>query len=220
MTHILVCDDEPEIVEFISDILTGSGYEVTGLSEPSKVRSTVDNHRIDLVILDFRMGQMNGQKVLNVLREKYSPVELPVAFLTSYAEKSLVEDVARTGISAFLIKPPDMNTFVEKIKNILAQRLENSDIPQMLRLCNVSDHELAKEPGLSNIYSGNLKPMYRVRWKDKSYVVVNHGQNTPKFLATQSINIICSELIIYSLFGSKWHRIWPTAWDMDAPPKT
>ena len=218
MAQILLCDDEQTIVDFISDVLTEAGHAVTGLTDPHAVAAMVEQQAYDLVILDFNMGTMDGKTLLGTIRKKFTPVELPVAFLTGMSDKSTVQDLAKIGISGFLLKPPDLNTFAVKVSSFLAKRIEGETVVGILKLCNFPDPGLQREPGLS-ADQVRQNGMFRVQWEGRSLVVTLLSQMTAKQLVTKDLNFIKSDVRVFSQLGTRWFRLWPTTWELEAGSK-
>lgn len=66
---ILIVDDEPGIVDSLSVVLRRSGYGMTGLTNPLEAIEKVRNEKFDLLILDFLMYPIHGDKVVEKIRE-------------------------------------------------------------------------------------------------------------------------------------------------------
>ena len=218
MAEILVCDDEPTIVEFVSALLTDEGHVVTGLSDPKLVAARVDSRPYDLVVLDFNMPGMDGKAVLTEIRKKYSPVELPAAFLTGISEKNTIQDLIGLGISAFILKPLDVQTFIGKVTPVLPKRLTKEQIPVILKSCNVPDPKLIKEAGI-NGDPKRQNAMYRVQLEGRSLVVSLFGTKSPKQILALDPSAFPKEFQIFAQFSKRWHRLWPTTWELEAGSK-
>ena len=120
VAKILVCDDEPEIVAFIRELLTSRGYETLGLSEPREVPLQLDLFRPDLCIFDFRMPRLTGSDLLDTVKKRDDRVE--VIFLTAQDETSLAVDVMKRGAIDFLLKPVELNQLLLSVGRALEHR--------------------------------------------------------------------------------------------------
>ena len=78
--HILVVDDETEIVELVTSSLE-SKFNVTGLSDPTKVMAEFSACHYALVILDINLGSKSGYELCQELKSVCP--ETPVEFLSS-----------------------------------------------------------------------------------------------------------------------------------------
>lgn len=124
MYRILVVDDEREIVNVIGKFLSIKGFEVVkayGGVEALEIITKVDE-RIDLVILDKKMPNVNGITVLKEIKSKRS--DLPVVLLTGSIDMHLLEDAKAMGYTDYLIKPVHFEELLEKINKRLAKEGE------------------------------------------------------------------------------------------------
>ncbi len=104
MTTILVCDDTPDILEMVTFILEGEGYEVVTASAGRDVLASIQNRKPDLILLDLRMPGLDGLGVLRELRLK--PQESPPVIV--WSAKGMEEDrraAIAAGARGYLFKP-------------------------------------------------------------------------------------------------------------------
>lgn len=66
---IIIVDDEPGIVDSLSVVFKRSGYKLTGLTDPLEAIEKIRNEKFDLLILDFLMYPIHGDKVVEKIRE-------------------------------------------------------------------------------------------------------------------------------------------------------
>lgn len=66
---ILILDDEPGILDSLSVVFKRSGYNLTGLTDPLEAIERIRNEKFDLLILDFLMYPIHGDKVVEKIRE-------------------------------------------------------------------------------------------------------------------------------------------------------
>ena len=102
MYNILICDDQPDIVNALKIYLTPEGYKLFTASTGRQAVETVKNEDIHLVLLDIMMPEMDGITAAAKIRE-FSNV--PIVFLTA---KSETEDVVlglNVGADDYITKP-------------------------------------------------------------------------------------------------------------------
>jgi len=102
MHNILICDDQPDIVNALKIYLTPEGYKLFTASTGRQAVETVKNEDIHLVLLDIMMPEMDGITAAAKIRE-FSNV--PIIFLTA---KSETEDVVlglNVGADDYITKP-------------------------------------------------------------------------------------------------------------------
>ena len=102
MYHILICDDQPEIVNALKIYLAPEGYQIFEAANGMEAVETVKNQEIHLVLMDVMMPQLDGISALSKIRE-FSNV--PVLLLTA---KSEIEDMIlglNVGADDYITKP-------------------------------------------------------------------------------------------------------------------
>ena len=108
VTSVYIVDDEAEIAEFLSDILSSAKMTTTTFTDPLKLVDAVKANIPDLVVADFKMPVMNGLGVLKAVREIDS--DLPVIFVSGMLTKEILIEAINNGVAGTLEKPfrPDM----------------------------------------------------------------------------------------------------------------
>jgi CheY-like chemotaxis protein len=115
-SHILVVDDEGEIVRLIEEVLRDEGYTVRSAHDgPSALRSVADAMPA-LVLLDFWMpGGMTGADVLKQLRG-FGHDDLPVILMSAGTRGEIAQ---HSGANAFLAKPFDISVLLSCIEQFI-----------------------------------------------------------------------------------------------------
>ena len=119
MEHILLVDDDRDIVDLVGPMLKRQGYRVTSRTCGREALATFrrDPERVDLVITDMTMPNMTGSQLAVEIR-RIRP-DLPIILCTGFSEQ-IDEDKARTlGITAFLMKPVARDQLVEVVRRAL-----------------------------------------------------------------------------------------------------
>lgn len=104
--QILVVDDEPEILDVLSQFLTQRGYGVRVASGGAEALSLMEQESPALLILDIYMPGINGIGVLRELFEKKSAV--PVILLTGSQDEKLLAESFDLGAVEIIGKPVDL----------------------------------------------------------------------------------------------------------------
>ncbi len=84
---ILVVDDEPDAVNFVTEILEGEGYKVISASDGSKGLAAMRKDKPDLVVLDVQMPEMDGFQVFEEMKKDENLKSIPVVMLTGIRDK-------------------------------------------------------------------------------------------------------------------------------------
>lgn len=105
---ILVVDDSRTIRQKISAILRSNEAKVIEAEDGTQAYSILMNTqqvKIDAVITDQEMPEMNGDKLCHLIRVKLGMKDLPVIFLTSVTDKDSIKLIFQAGASDYLTKP-------------------------------------------------------------------------------------------------------------------
>jgi len=103
--HVLVIEDEPNIVEAIRFILIRDGWDVSTLSDGGQAEDTIRARRPDVVILDVMLPGRGGFEILAALRADAETQTLPVLLLTAKGQGRDRAEAERMGASQFMAKP-------------------------------------------------------------------------------------------------------------------
>ena len=120
--HILLVDDEESIRKAFTRLLRQIGYTVECSSDGEDAIRTIDHQPVDLVIADIRMPNMDGFELLHILQAK-TP-DLPVILISGQIDDELFEKADREGAYRILVKPLDIEEFLEIIEEINNRRRE------------------------------------------------------------------------------------------------
>ncbi|MBF0467977.1 MAG: response regulator [Desulfamplus sp.] len=119
--HILVVDDEPDMVEITTHRLENLGYRITGMtsSHDALVMFEAMPHKFDLLITDQTMPKLTGielaQKVMSIRPE------MPVILCTGYSAKVNSQKAQELGIREFLTKPVEYRELAFAVRRVLDQ---------------------------------------------------------------------------------------------------
>ncbi len=102
MYHILVCDDEKDIVSALTIYLTSDGYRVFTAGSGKEALAVIEQNDIHLVLLDIMMPGMDGITALTELRKRKN---LPVILLTAKSEDTDKVLGLNVGADDYVTKP-------------------------------------------------------------------------------------------------------------------
>lgn len=106
--HILIVDDDEDILFSARVWLKKFFTEVSCLSQPKNILKFLSDQQVDTVLLDmnFRKGFENGQDGLYWMQEiKTLEPQLPIILMTAYGEVELAVEALKNGASDFILKP-------------------------------------------------------------------------------------------------------------------
>ena len=118
--RILVVDDEQDSVDYLSLLLSREGFEVAGLTDPTRVVQTLKGRVFHLVILDMMMPGMSGTEVLEQIRRHDHDIAVVVA--TAYANLDTAIASLKHQASDYLRKPFEAEEFLATVHAALARK--------------------------------------------------------------------------------------------------
>ena len=118
--HVLIIEDEPNIIEAISFILTRDGWQVDTHSNGHDAVAVVRARAPDLVILDVMLPGRSGYDILTDLRAQPETQNLPILMLTARGQARDREMAERAGASRFMTKPFSNADVIEALNALVA----------------------------------------------------------------------------------------------------
>ena len=193
MYHILVCDDEKDIVSALTIYLTTGGYQVFPAYDGVEALSILEREEIHLVLLDIMMPKLDGIAALRKIRERSN---VPVIFLTAKSEDVDKIQGLNLGADDYVTKPFNPVEVLARVKSQLRRYLQlggGTVKPSALRLGGITLDDRTKEVTLDGdpvaltpreyeilrllmenpgtVYSP--KRIYRIVWGEEPYGVEN-----------------------------------------------
>ena len=120
--RVLVVDDDRELRDLLSSLLTRRGYKVVTAREEHEMRQILASYRVDLIILDLMLPGKDG---LTICRELRATKEIPIIMLTARGESTDRIVGLEIGADDYLPKPFDVRELEARIKAVL-RRSESS----------------------------------------------------------------------------------------------
>ena len=103
--HVLLVEDEINIIEAMQFLLSREGWDVDTHSDGATAVDKVRAMKPDLVVLDYMLPGKNGIDILTELRADPEFTRLPVLMLTARGQGRDREMAERAGVSRFMTKP-------------------------------------------------------------------------------------------------------------------
>lgn len=119
--HVLVIEDEPNIIEAISFILSRDGWTVDTHSNGHDAVDVVRAKSPDLVILDVMLPGKSGYDILTELRSGAETADLPVLMLTARGQTKDRDLAEKIGASRFMTKPFSNAEVLEALRELVPQ---------------------------------------------------------------------------------------------------
>src|SRR5438876_6080413 len=153
MDRLLLIDDEADVQYSFRRIFDSPEIELTATSSGEEGLKLIAKVKPDLVIMDVRMGGMNGLETLRRIRE--TNAKLPVIMMTAYGTTQMAIEAMKLGAYDYLLKPFD----VPKVKQIVTAALKAArDMKRVVSyqpLLESEDYELGivgRSEGMQNVF--------------------------------------------------------------------
>jgi two-component system, OmpR family, response regulator RpaA len=113
---VLVVDDDAEIVELISDILTRDGrFEIRTASSGYEAGMATQQFRPDLILLDYMLPDVNGNVVCQTIRSNPEFENTRIIIVSGVIKQEEIDQLLKSGAEDFLKKPFSISELTEKV---------------------------------------------------------------------------------------------------------
>ena len=120
--RILYVDDDKDSRELIEFVIKGlsRNYEITTVGSSAEALALLNSQPFDLYILDYRLAEINGVELCRRIRQ--TDFSTPVMFCTAMSNQSAKENAMNAGANDYLVKPVDIDIFIETVQNLLQSK--------------------------------------------------------------------------------------------------
>jgi DNA-binding response OmpR family regulator len=118
--RVLLIEDEPNIIEAISFILSRDGWEVATHSNGHTALEAIKDRAPDVIILDVMLPGRSGYEILGDIRANNDTKVLPVLMLTARGQTKDREMAEAAGASMFMTKPFSNADVLNAVKELVA----------------------------------------------------------------------------------------------------
>jgi len=185
--HVLVIDDEPDILELLDLTLSRMGLKVTTAENLRMARRALSEESFSFCLTDMRLPDGNGLDLVREIAENHP--QLPAAVITAHGK---IEDAVlalKIGAFDFVSKPVDLSILRKLVNTALKLRAEESDKPKKL----VEDDSPFKVDQLDKLTGSSeaiqkCKAMIQKLARSQAPVLVSGESGSGKELAARLIH--------------------------------
>ncbi|MDH5750822.1 MAG: response regulator [Deltaproteobacteria bacterium] len=122
--RVLVAEDNPNLRKVLVNIIKKIGYEsVVQVEDGRSAWQLIELGKVDLVLSDWAMPEMDGIEILRKVRASKSPIkDIPFLMITAADTKTAIITAGKEGVDAYIIKPFSVKTVTEKIQEAINVR--------------------------------------------------------------------------------------------------
>ena len=118
--HILLVEDEPDILELLAEALESRGHRVTPLDDGAKAMSCLNRQRFDVAICDVRLPRVDGMRIFRRIRRE-SP-NSQVILMSAYGSVAEAVSAMQEDATHYLAKPFETALLLQLVDRIVEQR--------------------------------------------------------------------------------------------------
>ena len=126
--NILVVDDDPNVVEILTESLRGRGYRTESAYSGTEAVEKYDSFRPDLVVLDILLPEKNGFEVCDEIRARDAHRDVPIIIISANSIPDSMVRVFSAGAQDYIKKPFSIKEITAKIENFLSQAHRRKDL--------------------------------------------------------------------------------------------
>ncbi|MGH9646953.1 MAG: putative bifunctional diguanylate cyclase/phosphodiesterase [Bryobacteraceae bacterium] len=121
-SRLLIVDDNEMNRDMLARRLERKGYAVKVAEGAQQLLERVQEDRIDLLLLDIEMPEISGLDALKLLRDCYTPIELPIIMVTAKNQSEDIVKALHLGANDYLTKPVDFPVALARIRTQLSHK--------------------------------------------------------------------------------------------------
>ena len=156
---LLLVDDEEKFLFSIAKRLDLKGFDVTTATNGQQAISEAENNLFDVAILDLQMPEMDGTKLLELLKARHKYLE--IIMLTGYGSVDSAVECTKLGAISYLEKPFDFDKLIGTIRDAYKERLKKKFEHNVKRMEEIQRLSLRESP------IGLLKALARMDNEEK-----------------------------------------------------
>lgn len=136
--RVLVVDDEADIVDFLSTVLSDEGYSTQTARDGVEALEKLRDFKPTLMILDLMMPRMTGNEVLGELKSEPPPSRPRIIILSAKSTHEDILEALENGADDFIPKPFDLEDLLLRVR-VWLERGRPADLPSTtLRIFTLS----------------------------------------------------------------------------------
>jgi diguanylate cyclase (GGDEF)-like protein len=129
---ILIIDDITENLKVVGTMLDEAGYNTTFATSGYQGLNRLKNNRIDLILLDLMMPEMDGLQFCQYLKNDPEIKEIPIIFLTANQEQDNLVNAFESGAVDYITKPFIKNELLARVKTHLTLKQTTDNLKSAL----------------------------------------------------------------------------------------
>jgi len=160
MPHLLLVDDDPEALEWLSEFAKGEGFSVAQADSLRAARIHMSRLQPDVLLTDLQLPDGQGIELVNDLESREST---EVVLITGHASVESAVQALRLGATDYMVKPVDVDrlrAMLRRVPRTGELRAEIGELREELRKLGRFGHLLGSSPPMQKLYDqlGRVSP--------------------------------------------------------------
>jgi DNA-binding NtrC family response regulator len=181
----MIVDDEKAIRWSLGEALKNAGYETREAENGKEALKTFSIDPADLVILDLKLPDLNGLKVLRKLKK--IDEKIPIIMMTAYGQIETAVEAIRCGAYDFILKPFQLQKMMITIKNAF-EKSKLKDELNGIKEKNRESHNFKNFIGKSDLMLKVFERVKKIGASRASTILIQGESGTGKELVARAIH--------------------------------
>ena len=190
--HILIIDDNREILESLQLLLKDEFAKVECISRPARIHEMLWKGGFDVVLLDmnFAAGETSGNECIFWLNEiRKTDPSLPVILITAYGDIELAVRAIKEGANDFITKPWDPEKLIITLRNAYRLRRSNQEVKKLesrqKQLSEDLDRDYKMILGSSEVMKGLMDTIKKVAGTEANILILGENGTGKELIARE-----------------------------------
>jgi two-component system alkaline phosphatase synthesis response regulator PhoP len=145
--HILVVEDEEDILELIRYNLSREGYQVLCTTSGENALKIIKSEAMDLIVLDLMLPGIDGLEVAKILKNDSKTQDIPIIMLTAKGEEADIVTGLELGADDYITKPFSPRILTARLRAVLRRK----STPPSDETAIIQHHGLIIHPGRRDV---------------------------------------------------------------------
>jgi two-component system response regulator RpfG len=135
LVNVLIVDDQPSARTMLRHVVEGigPGIRVSDFGNPIEALRWSEGNGADLLLLDYRMPEMDGLEFARRFRRSLSRRDVPIVLISVVGDEPVRQAALEAGVIDFLVKPVRPRELRSRCKNLLQMRQQGESIKERAR---------------------------------------------------------------------------------------
>ena len=174
--RLLIVDDIADNRTILARRFERKGYAITEADGGQRALDLIEQGSFDLVLLDVMMPEMDGLEVLRRIRERHSPVALPVIMVTAKSQSEDVVEALGLGANDYVTKPVDFAVALARANTQVGRKRAEEGVRQANEALQQANDDLERRVAerTAKLVSANEQLQLEMAHRQKSEARVEY----------------------------------------------